>query len=261
MPWIVTAAALLAAAAFVVRERTAPHPLLDLGLIARPLVSSGLAFKAAAGLAIAALGFLVTLQLQLAWGWTPAEASLGMLPQVVVLIAGGALVSPFVRRVGLERAAWMSAGAVVVGLAVWTTLGSLGYVWVALALTLVAAGLRVVGVVAGTNVLRGLPANRTTIGAALVDTASEVTTGVGIAVAGTLLAAFVGRDITSSSWTAAQSAGFQEGAMIAGGVITVIAAILVTVGFLRGRAGGATEPTVAAGPAPASAPDAAAGPA
>jgi MFS family permease len=254
MPWAVTAAALVAGVAFVVRERAARHPLLDLRLVARPLVSSGLAFKAAAGLAIAALGFLVTLQLQLAWGWSPAAASLGMLPQVVVLIAGGAVVSPFVRRVGLERAAWISAGAVVAGLAVWTTLGARGYVRVALALVLVAAGLRVVGVVAGTNVLRGLPANRTTIGAALVDTASEVTTGVGIAVAGTVLAALVGHDITSSSWTAAQSAGFQEGAMIAGGVITVLAAALVTLGFLRGRVGGAApaadpDPDAASGPA------------
>jgi MFS family permease len=259
MPWAVTAAALLAAASFVVRERTARHPLLDLRLVARPLVSSGLAFKAAAGLAIAALGFLVTLQLQLAWGWSPAAASLGMLPQVVVLIAGGAVVGPFVRRVGLERAAWMSAGAVVVGLAVWTALSAQGYVWVALALVLVAGGLRVVGVVAGTNVLRGLPANRTTIGAALVDTASEVTTGVGIAVAGTVLAAFVGRDLAASSWSAARAAGFQEGAVIAGAAITGLAAALVAVGFLRGRAGGATAagPEAEAAPATDRVPDAA----
>ncbi|GAA2081627.1 MFS transporter [Pseudolysinimonas kribbensis] len=260
MPWAVAAAAVVAGASFAVRQRTARHPLLDLRLIARPLVSSGLAFKAAAGLAIAALGFLVTLQLQLAWGWSPAAASLGMLPQVIVLIAGGAIVSPFVRRVGLGRAAWISAGAVVVGLAVWTVLGSLGYVWVALALALVAAGLRVVGVVAGTNVLRGLPANRTTIGAALVDTASEVTTGVGIAVAGTVLAALVGGDITSS-WTAAQSAGFQEGALIAGAVVTAIAAVLVTVGFLRARAGDAAVAAPDAAPATGPVPDAAADPA
>ena len=56
-------------------------------LVARPLVSSGLAFKAAAGLATAGLGYLVTLQLQLDWGWPPALAAIGMLPQVVVLLA------------------------------------------------------------------------------------------------------------------------------------------------------------------------------
>jgi hypothetical protein len=80
-PWAATAVAVLAAAGFVVRERTARHPLLDLGLIARPLVSSGLAYKAAAGLATAGLGYLVTLQLQLQWGWPPALAAIGMLPR------------------------------------------------------------------------------------------------------------------------------------------------------------------------------------
>ena len=114
----------LAAVLFVLRERSAPHPMLDLSLVARPLVSSGLAYKAAAGLAIAGLGYLVTLQLQLDWGWPPALAAVGMLPQVAVLLAGAAFVSPFVRRVGLERAAWISASAVVLGLAVYALLGT-----------------------------------------------------------------------------------------------------------------------------------------
>ena len=110
---------------FVLRERSARHPLLDLKLVAHPLVSSGLAFKAAAGLATAGLGYLVTLQLQLDWGWTPALAAIGMLPQVVVLVAGGAFVNPFVQRVGLDRAAWLSAAAVVFGLAVYGLLEQL----------------------------------------------------------------------------------------------------------------------------------------
>ena len=79
-----------AAVLFVLRERTARYPLLDLPLVARPLVSSGLAYKAAAGLATAGLGYLVTLQLQLDWGWTPALAAIGMLPQVVVLARAAA---------------------------------------------------------------------------------------------------------------------------------------------------------------------------
>ena len=71
-PWTTTAATIAVAAAFVRRERTTRHPLLDLRLLAVPLVSSGLAYKAAAGLAVAGLGYLVTLLLQFAWGWTPA---------------------------------------------------------------------------------------------------------------------------------------------------------------------------------------------
>ncbi|MFI5893102.1 MFS transporter [Actinoplanes sp. NPDC051513] len=234
-PWTATVAAVVAAILFVLRERSARYPLLDLKLVARPLVSSGLAYKAAAGLATAGVGYLVTLQLQLDWGWSPALAAVGLLPQVVVLVGGGAFVNPFVRRVGLERAAWLSASSVVVGLAVYGLLGRFGYVWVAIALVFVAAGIRVVGVVAGVNVLRGLPTNRTTIGAALTDTATEVANGAGIAIAGTILAVLFTGDIATPHWTAQQSAEFEQAVTIAGLVLTVVAATLVGWAFRRTR--------------------------
>ncbi|MFD9003024.1 MFS transporter [Streptomyces sp. NPDC059582] len=234
-PWATTTAAVVAAMLFFLRERSARYPLLDLKLVAHPLVSSGLAFKAASGLATAGLGYMVTLQLQLEWGWSPALAAIGMLPQVVVLIAGGAVISPFVQRVGLERAAWLSASAVVSGLAVYALLGRFGYVWVVAALVLVAAGMRVVGVVAGVNVLRGLPTNRTTIGAALVDTATEVTSGVGIAVSGTTLAALFTGSIATSNWSTRQTGEFQEAVTFSGLVLTMVAAALVGWAILRTR--------------------------
>ena len=234
-PWTVTTATLACAILFVVRERSARFPLLDLKLIARPLVASGLAFKAATGLAVAGMGYMVTLQLQLDWGWPPFLASIGMLPQVVVLIFGGPLSNRFIERVGLERAAWLSAIAVVAGLAVFGLFSSFGYIWIAIALALVAAGIRVNGVVAGTNVLRGLPKNRTSIGAALVDTASEVATAVGIAVAGTVLATIFAGSIAQPHWTASQTSQFEAGILIAGLTLTAVAAVLVGFGIVRSR--------------------------
>ncbi|MFB8118133.1 MFS transporter [Streptomyces sp. NPDC055962] len=248
LPWLAAGASGVMAVLFVVRARTARCPLLDLGLVARPLVSSGLAFKAASGLAVAGLGYLVTLQLQLDWGWTPAQAAMGMMPQVVVLLAGGALIGPVVERVGLDRAARLGAGAVVCGLAVYGLLGRFGYVWVALALVLVAAGMRVVGVVAGTNVLRGLPPNRTTIGAALVDTAGEVATGFGIAVSGTILAALFTGNITAQRWSTGQTTEFREAVTSAGLTLTGLAAALVGGGIIRARRAAYTTSTT---PSPA----------
>jgi len=227
LPWAAVAVAVAVGVGFVLRERSARHPLLDLELVARPLVSSGLAFKAAAGLATAGLSYLVTLQMQLDWGWTPAHAAIAMLPQVVVLIAGGALIGPLVQCVGLDKAGWLSAGAVVCGLAVYGLLSRFGYLWVAVALVLVAAGMRVVGVVAGTNVMRGLPKARTTIGAALVDTASEVATAIGIAVSGTILAALFTGNIAASSWNDHQTQEFRDAVTYAGVVLTVLTAALV----------------------------------
>jgi len=243
IPWATLAAAVVCASLFVVRERSARYPLLDPRLVTHPLVSSGLAYKAAAGLATAGLGYMVTLQLQLDWRWSPGLAAIGMLPQVAVLVAGGAFVTPFVRRAGYERAAWLSAAAVVLGLAVFGAMGRFGYEWVALALVLVAAGLRVVGVIAGFNVLRGLPASRTTLGSALINTASEITSGVGIAVAGTILAALFAGNVAAASWSARQTAEFRDAVTIASLALTVAAAALVGWGFVRTRAAGeATTP-------------------
>jgi MFS family permease len=242
-PWTATVATVVAAVLFVLRERSTAHPMLDLALVARPLVSSGLAYKAAAGLAVAGLGYLVTLQLQLDLGWSPVLAAVGLLPQVAVLIAGAAFVGPFVRWVGLERAAWLSAAAVVAGLAVYGTLGRSGYVWVALSLVLVAAGLRVVGVVAGVNVLNGLPASRTSIGAALVDTASQVASAVGVAVVGTVLAATFTGTLTSSAWTPQQTAQFREAITLSGLALTALAAALVLWAALRTHRSALRDPT------------------
>jgi hypothetical protein len=93
----------------------------------------------------------------------------------------------------------------------------------------------VVGVVAGVNVLRGLPKNRTTIGAALTDTATEITAGVGIAVTGTILAALFTGNIAMSNWSPHQTAEFQRAVTIAGLVLTVAAAALVGWAMLRVR--------------------------
>jgi MFS family permease len=235
LPWTATGVTIVLATVFALRERAAKYPLLDLHLVSRPLVSSGLAYKAATGLAVAGMGYMVTLQLQLDWGWPPYLASIGMLPQVVVLIFGGPLSNRFIARVGLERAAWQSAITVVVGLAVYGLLGHFGYVWIAIALVLVAAGVRVNGVAAGTNVLKGLPANRTSIGAALVDTASQVATAVGIAVTGTILAAIFVGDIAKSNWTSGQTSQFEEAVMIAGNTLTLLAAVFVGLGIVRSR--------------------------
>lgn len=235
MPWAATAGAVTAAVLFVVRERTARYPLLDLKLVALPLVSSGLAYKAASGLAIAGLSYMATLQLQFAWGWSPTLASIGMLPQVIVLLFSGRLVGPFLRKVGMNHAAWMSASSVVLGLAVFAAGSRFGYVWIALSLVLVAAGMRIVGVVAGTNVMTGLPENRTTIGAAMVDTSSQIATGIGIAVTGTILAALFTGNMSSPAWTADQAATFQTGVTVSGFAITAVAAALVLLGMVRAR--------------------------
>ena len=128
------------------------------------------------------------------------------------------------------------------GLAVYSLLSRYGYLSVAVALVLVAVGMRVVGVIAGTNVMRGLPKDRTTIGAALVDTASELTTAIGIAVSGTILAALFTGNIAASNWSAEQTEEFRNAVTIGGTVLTVMTAGIVGWGIARARGANPDSP-------------------
>ncbi|WP_448060780.1 MFS transporter [Cellulomonas hominis] len=239
LPWVCAAGALAAFGGFVLRERTARHPLVDLGLLARPLVASGLAYQAALGLATAGLAYTVTLQLQLAWGWAPALAALGMLPQVITMIALGPFVDRIVTRLGMSRSSSLGAATVIAGLVAYGLLGRLGYAWIAIALVLISAGMRVVMIVAAVNVMGGLPQDRTSMGAALSDTAQEVSSAVGIAVSGTVVAALFAGSITDASWTGGQVGQFEDAVTIAVLSLAAVAAALVVWAPRRARAAGA----------------------
>src|SRR5439155_24795615 len=128
-------------------------------------------------------------QLQLVWGWSPAEAALGNLPQIITMITVGPFVVKFVTKAGVHRAGPLGAAAVITGLLLYALLGRYHYAWIAVALALTAAGMRVVMMITGITIMRGLPEDRTSIGAALIDTSQEVATSIGLAVTGTVVAA------------------------------------------------------------------------
>jgi hypothetical protein len=72
------------------------------------------------------------------------------------------------------------------------------------------------------------------MGAALTDTVTVVTSGTGVAIAGTILAALFTGDI-ASSWNAEQTAQFRGTVTIAGLALTALAAALVGWGIARAR--------------------------
>ncbi|WP_328473773.1 MFS transporter [Actinoplanes sp. NBC_00393] len=231
-PWLAGLGAVAGAVAFVVRERRTAHPIFDFALIRRPAVSASLAYEAALGLGMAALAYSVSLQLQLVWGWSPAQAALGNLPQVVVLIAVGPFVEKFAEKLGTQRAGAIGAAAVVAGLLVYALLGRYDYVWIAVALALTAAGMRVVSTIAGVTVMRGLPEDQTSTGAALSDTSQEVAGSVGMAVTGTVVAAAVAGSLTDIGGGVAHD--FENAVTTATLVLTAVCAALVVWAARRG---------------------------
>jgi MFS family permease len=227
-PWLAGLGAIACGATFVAHERRTPHPMFDFALIKRPAVSASLAYQAALGLGLAALTYGVSLQLQLVWGWSPAEAALGNLPQIITMLAVGPYVEKFVDKLGTHRAGPIGAAAVIAGLLLYALLGRYHYTGIAIALVLTAAGMRVVGIIASVTVMRGLPEDRTSIGAALTDTSQEVASSIGLAVTGTIVAATLAGSLTDIGHSATGAHSFENAITTATLVLTAVCAVLVT---------------------------------
>ncbi|GLY02913.1 MFS transporter [Actinoplanes sp. NBRC 101535] len=232
-PWTAAAGTVLAAVAFVVRERSTTHPMFDFVLLKRPAVAASLAYEAALGLGTAVIAFTVTLQLQLVWGWSPAQAALGNLPQVVVMLAIGPFVEKIVDTLGTHRAGILGASSFLTGMLIYGLLGRQGYVWIAIALALTAAGMRIVATIAGVTVMRGLPEDQTSIGAAMSDTSQEVAGSVGTAVTGTIVAAALGGTLITVGATAAGIHTFENAVTTATLTLTALCAALIGWAALR----------------------------
>ena len=238
LPWITVVGAAVTAIWFWRHEHSTEHPLVDFELMKRPLVSSGLAYEAALGLAMAGLGYTVTLQLQLAWGWSPAKAAIGMFPMVITMIAIGPFVEHIVGWLGNQRAAIIGALTALSGIWIYGAVGRFDYIWVAIALVMLSAGGRVVMTVSALNVMGGLPDEQTSMGAALSDTFSEVSSAIGIAVVGTIIAAVFAGSVADPSWSTGQVGEFESATSIAVLGLALVSTVLAGLAFTRGRMSG-----------------------
>jgi hypothetical protein len=77
-----------------------------------------------------------------------------------------------------------------------------------------------------------MPANRTSIGTALNDTAQEVGTSVGTAVVGTLIALLVTTQLPAGTWSDTLVASFFRGEQLIYGVLAVVVGVVVAWGAL-----------------------------
>jgi uncharacterized membrane protein YraQ (UPF0718 family) len=86
-----------------------------------------------------------------------------------------------------------------------------------------------------------MPSNRTSIGAALNDTAQEVGTSIGTAVVGTLIAALVTTQLPAGTWSSALVASFFHGERITYAVLALIVGVIAVGGALTLTDSRATE--------------------
>jgi EmrB/QacA subfamily drug resistance transporter len=181
---------LIAAAAFVVVELRGDHPLLPVRLFGDRAFATGVVSLTLQYLASFGLFLLVPQYLQLILGYAPVRAAVAVSPMSVPLLVLCALSSRLTARLGLRVMTASGLATFAVGLILMSRLDvHTGYIGVLWPVLIVGAGLGLCTAPATSAVITGTPAAKHGVASAVNDATREIGAAIGIAVAGSVLAA------------------------------------------------------------------------
>jgi predicted MFS family arabinose efflux permease len=224
--------AVAAAVAFVRHERRTASPMLDLSLFSNGTVRGATIAQAGTSIAMASVMFGLILHFQYAYGWSPVRAGLANLPIIVTMLVATPLSEQLAKRYGHRIACLIGAALLATALAGLAWGVDHGYLPIAVSMVLMTVGLRTIMTICAVALVDAMPSNRTSIGAALNDTAQEVGTSIGTAVIGTLIAALVTTRLPAGTWSADLVSSFFHGERITYGVLAVIVGLVAGAGAL-----------------------------
>lgn len=202
-------------AAFVVRQRRRPYPLIDFRTVARPAFGTSLGCIVLTVLALVGLALIAAQYLQLVLGLSPLQTGLRLLPLSVAAIAAGLVGSRLLRLLGPR--AMVSLGFVVTAVAVLclTTVGQEDRPGVLIGgFVLLGFGLETTLFGCYESMLSEAPADQAGSAAAVGETAYQLGAGIGIALLGSVMNAAYApgvRDVPGISGRAASDASHSIG--------------------------------------------------
>jgi EmrB/QacA subfamily drug resistance transporter len=224
--------AVLAAVGFVAHERRTPEPMLDLALFRNATLRGATLAQVGSSIAMAGVMFSLILHYQYAWGWSPVRAGLAHLPMIITMLLAAPVSEALVKRLGHRFATLVGAGLLAGSLAGLAWGVDHGYTVIAGCVVVMTVGLRTVMTICAVALVEAMPANRTSLGTALNDTAQEVGTSVGTAVVGTLVAALVTTTLPAGAWSGALVAAYFHGERVTFVVLAVVVALVAGLGAL-----------------------------
>jgi EmrB/QacA subfamily drug resistance transporter len=217
---------------FIRRERSAPFPMLDLRIFAAGPARGAAITQAGASIAMAGVMFGLILHFQYAYGWSPVRAGLANLPLIATMILATPIAEWLAARFGHRIACLVGTALMVVAMLGMAWGVDRGYLAIAIAMVVFTIGLRTIMTICAVALVEAMPKNRTSIGAALNDTAQEVGTSVGTAVVGTLVAVLVTTQLPGGVWGADLVQHFFHGERITYLVLAALVGLVATFGSL-----------------------------
>ncbi|MEV4135184.1 MFS transporter [Dactylosporangium sp. NPDC049742] len=188
---IAVVAGAAAAVVFVRRQRALRTPLIDVTLFTRPAFTGTVLASLVAVFAFSGLLFFFSQYLQLVRGYSPLQAGLRELPGTLASIAVAVVAVRVITRLGVGATLGSSLLLTAAGFGVLALAeGFTGYLGLALALVLVGVGIGIAYTAATDAVLNAVPRERAGAASAISEMSYELGVALGIAVLGTLHAAF-----------------------------------------------------------------------
>ena len=229
---LAAAAAIAAGMGFVWRERHTRFPMLDLNLLRNRTIRGATLAQLGTSTAMAGVLFSLVLHFQYAYGWSPIRAGLANLPFILTMLAATPLTEVLVARFGRRVACLIGAVSLTVSLAWLSWAVDHGYLMIAIGMVIMTVGLRTVMTICAVGLIDAMPSNRTSLGAALNDTAQEVGTSIGTALLGTLIAALVVTVLPEGAWGPALVSSYFHGERIAYLALMLVVGTVAVLGAL-----------------------------
>ncbi|MEJ7651826.1 MAG: MFS transporter [Nakamurella sp.] len=206
--------------------------MLDLNLLRNRTIRGATLAQLGTSTAMAGVMFSLILHFQYAYGWSPIRAGLANLPFILTMLAATPLTELLVARFGRRVACLVGAVSLTVSWAWLSWAVDHGYLMIAIGMVIMTIGLRTVMTICAVGLVDAMPANRTSLGAALNDTAQEVGTSIGTALIGTLIAALVVTVLPQGAWSPALVGSYFHGERIAYLALMVVVGTVAVLGAL-----------------------------
>jgi EmrB/QacA subfamily drug resistance transporter len=188
--WGCMSAGVVLAIVFAFVELRRSHPLLDVRLFARPDFTTGSVGITFLFFANFGFFFIVMQYMQLILGYSPLQTAWALAPLAVPIVALGATMHLILPRVGLRLVVAVGLLLIAVGLFSMQYLeaGS-AYIELVLPSLVASAGIGLCVAPTTSAIMNAVPTEKQGVASAVNDTTREVGAAVGIAVAGSVLAA------------------------------------------------------------------------
>ncbi|WP_392669379.1 MFS transporter [Streptomyces sp. LN785] len=174
--------------AFVRRQKRRTHPLIDMGMFARPAFSTAVGCIVLAMLALVGLELIAVQYLQLVLGLSPLETGLRLLPLTFAAMAAGATGSYTLRRIGPRRMVGWGFVLTAASVLILTLMGQHDRpALLTVAFVVLGFGLQSTLFGAYESMLSEAPADRAGGAAAIGETSYQLGAGMGIALLGSVM--------------------------------------------------------------------------